>query len=143
VRTTLRELTRDPYSVLLYDAHQRLVAIKRLALPYPDLDELERSFRRMEFAISSVPRRRSRLFVDARDSPARNDPAFEVIFARLQAQIVDGFSRTAVLVKSAAGVLQVGRVARGADLPLRVFNDVDEATRFLGVTLELAALPTE
>jgi hypothetical protein len=50
--------------------------------------------------------------VDMRQAPPRNDPAFENAMARLRGVVTGKFARTAVLLESAAGVLQVNRLGR-------------------------------
>jgi hypothetical protein len=52
------------------------------------------------------------LVVDVRRAPLRNDGAFEDAMARLRAGLTRHFRRTAVLLESNTGELQVSRLER-------------------------------
>ncbi len=67
-----------------------------------------------------------------REGPLRNDSAFEVTLSRARGAIVARFARSAVLVKSAVGRLQMERYAREdkRQAPL-VFGEEAEAIAYL------------
>lgn len=52
------------------------------------------------------------LVVDLRQAPVRNDPEFESTMSNLRLGLLRSFKRTAVLIESAIGVLQVNRLRR-------------------------------
>ncbi|WP_437814163.1 hypothetical protein [Sorangium sp. So ce1078] len=133
----LRELERNSYTAIYHDPAQQLVFLKRFSLPYPSLVEVEQNFQRMEQAIALISRPRSLLLVDARDAPMRNDDQFEATFAPSHARLMQGFKKTAVLLKSAIGVLQVERLSKGNVRPVGTFTRPEDALLHLGVRIDL------
>lgn len=73
------------------------------------------------------------ILVDVRFGPANNDPAFEVAMNAQMVALVRHFRRYAVVVKTAAGVLQVNRLVRTVHESAEdhVFRDEDQAIAFL------------
>ena len=65
-----------------------------------------------------------------RDGPLRNDSAFESASADL-AKLQSRFDRTAMLVKTAVGALQMSRLQRERNIRLNVFSDEKDALDFL------------
>ncbi|WP_437577833.1 hypothetical protein [Sorangium sp. So ce887] len=133
----LIELERNPYTAVYHDPAQQLVFLKRFSPPYPSLGEVEQNFQRLEQALGIISRPRSLLFVDARDAPMRNDDRFEATFAPSNARLMQGFKKTAVLLKSAIGVLQVERLSKGQVRPVGTFTRPEEALLHLGVRIDL------
>lgn len=131
------ELERNPYTAIYHDPTQQLVFLKRYSLPYPSLGEVEQNFQRLEKAIGLISRPRSLLFVDARDAPMRNDDRFEATFAPSRARLMQGFKKTAVLLRSAIGVLQAERLSKGNVSPVGTFTRPEEALVYLGVRIDL------
>lgn len=131
------ELERNPYTAIYHDPTQQLVFLKRYSLPYPSLVEVEQNFQRLEKAMGLISRPRSLLLVDARDAPMRNDDRFEATFAPSRARLMQGFKKTAVLLRSAIGVLQVERLSKGNVRPLGTFTRPEEALVYLGVRIDL------
>ena len=80
---------------------------------------------------SRFDRSRYRLLVDLREGPFRTDRAFEERFEKFRAEMLRGYARTAILVRSAVGKLQVQRHAREDATPLQVFDDEGAALAFL------------
>ncbi len=131
-----REIFRNPYMILRHDVTRRLVITTRTSVSYPSIEALRESFLGMEAALGYVSRPRTMMLVDARPSPPRNDPAFEAEFGRLRKHFLRDFQKSATLVQTAVGILQVTRQVRADELPMRVFTDPGEALAYLGVTME-------
>jgi hypothetical protein len=127
---SLRELVPGPYFRVLIDDDARVVRIVRTELGFPSLSAIEDTFAEMELALAGV-RGAWSLLIDAREGPMRNDPAFEETLAKVRGRIVSRFARTAVLVKSAVGKLQVARYAREDRMSPVVFTDEAEALAHL------------
>ncbi len=75
------------------------------------------------------------LLIDMRAAHPRNDEPFEAVIRRFRAPFHDCFDRTAVLVQTKAGALQVRRLDReqAADTTRNaVFDDESDARAFLG-----------
>jgi hypothetical protein len=124
------ELFRDAYYLAALDEPRGLVRLERSPAPFPSLDEMERSFVAIEPILARQAGRK--LLLDLRRGPpGRNDDDFEQVVERWRRKLV-GFTRTAVLVRSVAGKLQVQRLAREEGRPANVFQDEVEALRFLG-----------
>ncbi|KYF68094.1 hypothetical protein BE11_17270 [Sorangium cellulosum] len=136
----MRQIERNPYTALYHDSLQQLVALKRSSLHYPSMEVLEQNFDRLEQALGIISRHRSVLLVDARDAPFRNDDMFDEPFARRHARLVQGFKKTAVILRSAVGVLQVGRITKGSLQPVSTFTKPEDALLHLGVQLDLKQL---
>src|SRR5262249_53142624 len=100
--------------------------------PFPSPGELEPLHQRAYAMFDAVGRPVHRLLVDLREAPANNDPGFEVAMRPVREELLRGFARVAVVVKTAAGSLQTQRHAREDKLPFRVFLDLEEARAFLG-----------
>ena len=66
--------------------------------------------------------------MDLRLGPARNDPDFEKAMRKVVARLHNGFRRNAVLVRMAAGALQIRRHAR-EDGVERLVTDSEEAAQ--------------
>jgi sulfite reductase (NADPH) flavoprotein alpha-component len=70
--------------------------------------------------------------VDMRHAPRRNDAEFENAMRHLRDRIGKSFARVALVLESAAGVLQVNRIARDEGASDKTFATLSEpaATRF-------------
>ncbi len=90
---------------------QRITVLHRTPLAAPTLAELAE---RNEELLSSLKdeHRSFGLVVDLRQAPMRNDRAFEETMARLRVALTSHFERSAVLLDSPLGELQVNRLER-------------------------------
>jgi hypothetical protein len=70
------------------------------------------------------------LVVDTREAPLRNDKAFEETMAKLRIELTTRFQRTAVLLDSPLGELQVTRLERDEGRNTLVTRSVSAAFRF-------------
>jgi hypothetical protein len=125
-----RELVRNEYFRLSAEDEARLMRLDRSPVPFASSDAIEDAFLDIGRGTEGVTAAWA-LLIDSRDAPARNDPAFEEHFKRVRRPILGRFGRIAVLVKSAAGKLQIARYAREDNLHLTVFDDEAEALAFL------------
>lgn len=131
-RPPLIELERNRFMIVRYLEPARVVILVRLPEDYPGTEDLRWAFERLRRALDGVPRHRASLLIDSRQAPARNDPEFERVFAPLRADLMRGFSRVALVVRSAVGVLQVTRHARIDGIDAGVFTDPAEALVSVG-----------
>lgn len=125
-----RVLVDNGYFRLSVDDAPGVLRLVRSSKPFPTLEALHAAAREVEAA--TTRRKGAALLIDAREAPARNDVAFEQEFALARRRMLAPCARIAVLVRSAAGKLQVGRYARedGATGPI-VFFEEAEALSFL------------
>lgn len=111
-----------------------LVWLKRSGERFDAADEIRAAFEELQIALDSIQKGNLRLLIDLREGPKmRNDPEFEALTAPYRQAIPVGFARSAILVRSAVGKLQVNRYNRedGGGAP-PVFDAEPEALLFLG-----------
>jgi sulfite reductase (NADPH) flavoprotein alpha-component len=108
---TLRRLHDGAHWVLEEDAAQRLVILRRSPVAALSLDALAAENERVLRCLD--PSHRSfGLVVDTRHARLRNDVGFEDSMARLRHELTSHFERTAILLESRVGELQVTRIER-------------------------------
>ena len=113
-----------------------VVRLVRTEEPFDSIDALRNATLAVELAVIGLPRGLS-LLIDAREARARNDAEFEAEFKQARRPILAHFARIAVLVKSAAGRLQVSRYGREDDLPHQLVFESEE----LAITYLTAPMP--
>jgi hypothetical protein len=69
--------------------------------------------------------------VDLRAAPPNTDPRYEAAIEPHRKQMVKHFSRTAILVRTAIGTMQVRKHMDEDGVPVTVFFDEHEAVRHL------------
>ena len=118
----------NPYFHLDADVARGLVRIVRTSVAMPaDTAEVKRIYAELAPPLARFAGYKALL--DLRAVPAgRNDDAFEAAALDAQKLMARAFSRTAVLVRSAAGKLQVRRMTSNHP---GVFQDEAEAIRYL------------
>jgi hypothetical protein len=106
-----------------------LIVVQRSALRLR-IDGLALALRDLFQALGPVKRGAHALLIDSRAAPGENDADFERVYARYRARLVEGWSRTGVLVQSVAGKLQLQR-HQGEGLAVEVFSDQTQAVSWL------------
>ena len=105
----MREIFRSDYNVITVDDARGLVRRVRTAVPFPTLAEFLTTTEGAKRVLATLDRARHVQLADVRLAPPRNDPAFEKYVALHAHELFRGFRRTALLVKTHAGRLQVTR----------------------------------
>lgn len=126
----MTEVYRDDYYVALVD--QSIMRLERTATPYPTMAAMHESNLGMAGALRKA--RLTRVLLDLRKGPpGRNDPAFESESAPWRIQLAKECERVAVLVRSAAGMLQAQRLSRDEKRGgnAHVFKNEAEALAYL------------
>jgi hypothetical protein len=129
----MREILHSPFFLVTVDDEARLVKRVRTSARFQSLEQVERTYAELIRVMSRVEPTYAQL-IDARESPARNDPAFESVVARHHAQLYSGFRAVAVLVQTAVGRLQVRRMLDASGIGAPVFTDENEALAYLAST---------
>ncbi len=93
------------------DRLSQVVFLRRMALPFGSLEELTASNQQVVRQIRPEHREWG-IVVDMRQAPPRNDPSFESAMRGLRDAVEVRFARTAVLLETAVGLLQVTRLTR-------------------------------
>lgn len=89
----------------------RLVWLRRMAMPFGSVEEIINANQQVLSRIRPEHREWG-VVVDMRHAPPRNDPAFEAAMRGLRDAVEVRFARTAVLLETAVGLLQVTRLTR-------------------------------
>jgi hypothetical protein len=125
-------LLRTPHVTISREPGQSFIRLVRTAEPIRSLADVEVAESVLERAAPKAERAKMGLLMDVREAPMRNDPEFERTIAPRVARLGAGFGRTAVLVRSAIGKLQVARQSRDVTgSAIATFDDENEAVAFL------------
>jgi hypothetical protein len=124
------ELVRSRHWSVRRDVLHNVVWLVRSAEPFVSNEEIHTSFEFVYRALALVPRERSALVIDMRDARWRNDTNFEEATAPHRRRLTEGFARTALLVRSTLGRLQVERLSRAEGLGWVAFDDERLADAF-------------
>lgn len=106
------EVLRSRYFTVSVSGTEKLAQIERSDAVFASIDDVRRAWREVDAALQKTVRRGRSLLVDLRQAPARNDPEFENAVRAILPDVRRGYRRIGVLVRSAAGGLQVSRLAR-------------------------------
>jgi hypothetical protein len=97
------------------------------------MSELRPSFTAIYRQLASLPADASTLLVDLRAIVGRNDASFETALAPLRRDLLRRFRRSALLVRTRIGHLQLQRYLAADGIDASVFSDEAEAMAwFLG-----------
>lgn len=107
--------------------------VRRTRRRYTDLSEIAPSFAALDARFEALPFGATSLLVDLRPVVGRNDEAFEAALAPLRRDLLRKFERSALLVRTTIGRLQLERYLAADGIEARVFSDEAEAMAwFLG-----------
>ena len=126
----MREVARTEFYVVSVDDRARVLRMTRTPAAYASLVAMKDA--QAALRLSLAPFAGHRLLLDLRGGPtARNDDAFEQASLDARKQLALLFPRTAVLVRSAVGKLQVQRLSRADGTHPQVFHDEAAAIAYL------------
>lgn len=126
----IRRIHEDQFFIVDHNQSDRVYRVARTAVPFADPKDAERAFAAFDLALTTVPPG-SRLLLDLRDAPFRNDDAFETVSERARERAYARFVKVAVLVRTATGMLQMQRRHQGLPKTVGAFDDEDRAFDFL------------
>jgi sulfite reductase alpha subunit-like flavoprotein len=106
-----RRLYTSAHWILDEHPAENLTVLQRTPVPWASLNELRAENATILLVLRS-DRSQSGLLVDMRHAPIRNDADFESAMATLRAGLTGHFERTAVLLDTKLGELQVTRIER-------------------------------
>jgi sulfite reductase (NADPH) flavoprotein alpha-component len=125
----VRRLHESEFWVLDEFPEQRIAVLHRTPLPALSLPALAADNDAL-LAKLGEEHRIYGIVVDTREAPLRNDKAFEETMAKFRLELTAHFERTAVLLESALGELQVTRLERDEGRSTFVTRSVSAAFRF-------------
>jgi hypothetical protein len=122
----------DPLLRLTLDRDAGIARYERTARAYPSIDDVGRVHDALVAVVLGQPRGAYTILVDLRLAPPRNDEAYEATIEGYMDLLIGHFRAYAILVKTAAGRLQVLRLEKRASRPTHaVFHDEAEALAYL------------
>jgi hypothetical protein len=127
-------LFKSPYAIIARLPGTTIIRFKRLNATTRSVAETREQLQRMIDALNSVDRSIHHLLMDTRDAPTRHaipEAEFEKVLDEFRKQLMIGFAKVAVLVKTSVGKLQVTRMTREDGVDARVFEDEAEALAYL------------
>lgn len=124
-------LLEGEHFVLEFRENEKLVVLRRTAEPFESIETSLAAYIAVRRKLDTLARRSLSFLVDLRNGPPRNDPEFEAAIAAHRRAFFDRFSKTAVLVRTAAGRMQLTRHMRDDGLDSLVTTDKLEALRYL------------
>jgi hypothetical protein len=129
-----RTLYSDPRLHIFLDEDTSIVSYVRSREPFASMDQVRHMHENLREVLAALPAGKYALLVDVREAPPRNDEAFEQETTRSITAAMSRFAKSAILVKSAVGRLQVNRLSKtsaraGGELP--AFSDEPAARTFL------------
>ncbi|RYG66193.1 hypothetical protein EON77_17695 [bacterium] len=128
----MTELLRTPHMVFTRDARLHVVRVTRTTLPITCAEDYEKILLSLHVVLPESERARYALLAEVREVPMNNDPGFEKLMSRYLDRLFGAFARRAVLVKTAVGMLHVGRTSRETGLrATQVFTNEREAMAYL------------
>lgn len=114
-----------------------IIRCTRIARQYVSVAEAEVILAALNAALPVENRNRYSILLDARATPApATDPGIDAIIVRYRKLLFERFAAAAILVKTAAGTMQVWRQAKQDGVTYRVFNREDAALDYLTEALQ-------
>ena len=109
-----------------------IIRCTRLARQYVSEAEAEEVLAALNGQLPVENRHEFSILLDARLTPApSNDPAIDATIVRYRKLLFERFAAAAILVKTAAGTMQVWRQAKQDGVTYRVFNKEDAVLEYL------------
>jgi len=117
----------SPFTKIVIDPTAKFVWYMRSATPYPDLTVARHEVSTAALLVPHEARADLRLILDIRLARGRNDPRFEAINNKFREQMFAGYLRTAIVVRTVIGEMQVQRHARETKGPANTFRSIGAA----------------
>jgi hypothetical protein len=125
-------LASNDFVRLYRERGSTLLRYERTPASYASVSEVLPAHRDVIRQLDTLGRASHVLLVDLRAAPLNNAPGFEETMATVRAELMRGFPRVALVVRSAAGLLQVQRHTREDGREARVFHgDLEGALAYL------------
>ncbi len=129
--SSLRNLVTNAHFQVWQTSHPRVLRVYRTYQPFATGEEMRTSFREVIATLDSIGREGRLLLLDTRDSPPRNEEAFEREFGELRRRVLHGFREVACVMASEVGRLHAKRLGEEDGIPMAVFTSEAEATDYL------------
>lgn len=120
----------DAWLRVEHDPVLQVVFVRRTAEPLTEAVFEHSPLAKLRLTLLGIDHAHHGVLVDMRAPQIRNDELIEKVNREFQ-ELMRGFRKSAVLVRTATGLLQVGRTAREGATGARGFTDEDEALAWL------------
>jgi hypothetical protein len=127
----LHQLLKNDFLRITMDREKSLVHAVRTPVRFSSSVECDRVYAEGARVLGMLDRSRLKILVDLREAPLTQDPAIEKSIGEHRKRIISGFSKVAILVRTAAGGLQVSRHAREDGVRIAVFQTEENARAYL------------
>jgi len=127
----VRDVLRSKHFVVTIDEERHILRRARTSAPFESMEEVQAAYAALLDALRPLHRPLYGQLIDAREAPPRNDAAFESVVTSHHKDLYAGFRCSAVLVKTAAGRLQVRRMLDASRIEAHVFLDETAALAYL------------
>ena len=134
----MRVVMETPCFVVTFEPETSLVRYTRKAKAFESSEQTIQQHVELGTHLDLLGRRDHALLVDVRQSPFNPSLSFENAIAESRKHLFRGFSRVAILVRSAVGALQLHRHVREDGLEIPVYREEQEALRFLAHSADKA-----
>jgi hypothetical protein len=128
---TTRSLFANTHWVLECGIVESIVLVRRTANRYSTVADVRSSFEALTQVFETLERKDFGVLVDMRLAPPRDDPEFERAASEQPGYLSRDFTRSAVLIRTATGLLHVQRHMQRLGLPMKVFADEQQAIEYL------------
>jgi hypothetical protein len=127
----LHQLLKNDFLTISMDRERGIVHIVRSPVRFTTAAECDRIYAEAARAVSILDRPRLGLLIDLRDAPLTQDSDIERCIGGHRKRIISGYSKVAILVRTAAGGLQVSRHSREDGIRVAVFQTEENARAYL------------
>jgi hypothetical protein len=118
---------RDEPPFYVVELREHGAIVRRTTRRYADISQIGPSFAAVEVQLRALTPATSSLLVDLRAIVGRNDSPFETALAPLRRELLRKFDRTALLVRTSIGRLQLQRYLASDGIEAEVFSDEADA----------------
>ncbi|HRI68787.1 MAG TPA: hypothetical protein PK156_31375 [Polyangium sp.] len=126
-----RPVLMNTHWVVEIDAREEIMIVRRTANAYANVGEVRAAFEEVRRIVDGLDRPNFSVFIDMRLAPPRDDPEFERAAIDQPKTLSHGFKRSAVVMRTAIGILHVQRNLSRLGVPIKVFNDEQPAIEYL------------
>lgn len=113
------------------DEGGRLVRAVRTSQPLASVDDIGAMVAHVQSTLRTLPRQRYAILIDIRRALLADESRYATELVELRRELVSGFRKSAFLVETQVGMLQVQRFAREERLITRVYLDQADALTYL------------
>jgi hypothetical protein len=124
-------LLENEYLSITIDSDAPIVRTVRLEQPFASNEHYVEVHEEAVKLFAGLDRHRYGHMVDLRRAPMNNDPRFEDATRRTRTLLLQGFAHVVFVTRTAAGALQIARLARQGEINVPVFQDDTAAISFL------------